>query len=528
MWANVGGEIVDIVDFQCIFSINEIPRAIANIPVGREVRTLLPATSHLIATETQIMIPTNVYIQVGYGSGATNTILPVGTYLLFAGWVTGIGYRHSYDGLQMTLEITHWLSALSFASTMCQGSHPSNPSAFTFNQRLMMQQGAQAHIFPTTMGHVFFDGPKITNDLWGQSIKPWLEFLVGSRRLDQNTVGGNHNDSANSDAAAALNMFQGDMLPFDPSISNAGSIAQSIGNDIVYGTLQPNDVFGTMSALAQTNIWDKLIHGIAPNYRFAVIPFPHKALVVPFTAGLRNFWDPWGINYTFLARDLDTYNVNAMLQQPLRAFGFNVGHGGAHFDVQEPNDWDPGDMGGWYVARDDGLVVIRQAPRWLSEFAPPSAYSDLTVGVGGNVRGDGPNWPDEGVPPTAKSTKTLKAEQKTVLDRLAQASFVSEMLHHRSGRISGPLRFDVCPGSTVKIEGTAGAFLAGVDPHGEPRWATVSRVRYGISAQKPLAIVQYELSHIRTALENASDDTSVARHPLYDRIWVGDYMLQQA
>jgi len=528
MWAVVGGEIVDLVDFQCSYAVNQVPKAVAKLPVGREVHTLMPASSHLIATQTQIQIPTNVYIQVGYGSGATTTILPVGTYLLFAGWTTGIGYRHSYNGLSMTLEMTHWLVALTFASSLCQGSHPENPAQFTFNQRIAMQPGAQGHIFPVTLGGLFFDGDKITEDLWGQSLKPWLEFLVGSRRLDQGAIGGVDNDTINSDAAAALNLFQGTTLPFDPGPDvPADIVAMAIGDDVVFSTLQANDSDGAIAALARTTLWGKLVTELRAKLYFTIIPFPHKAMVVPFVAGLRNFWDPWGCGYTFLARDLDMYDVTANLIRPIRAMGFSVGHGGQHGDVQGENEWTPGDIGGWYIARNDGMVKIQQAPRWLSEFAPLSAYTDLTTGIGGNTRSSALT-PTEGVPPTVEATKTIKKQQRTILDKFAHANYVAEMLRHRTARISGPLRFDVCPGSTVRIEGTAGAFLAGVDPHGEPRRASVLRVSYWISAQGAQAGAIYDLAHVRTETENLNADTSIARHPFYDKVWVGDYSLATA
>jgi len=514
------------VDFQATFAMNKIPKAMATIPVGREVRTLLPSTAHILAGETQIQVPTNVYIKVTYGAGATNTVLPLGTYLIFAGWLTGVGYRHTYNGMSMALEITHWLSALTFSSVLCEGSHPSNPSKFTFNQRVQLQPGAQGHLNPETMGAEFFSPADITDDMWGKCIVPWFGRLIGSKRLDQDAVGGQNNDSINGDAATALASFQGDKLPLDIGNVPADLVANAVGRHVTWRTLQAQTEVGALASLAKTTIWSKLIGELAPSLGFAVIPFPHKAMVVPFTAGLRNFWDPSSVDYTIFARDLDSYDVNANLIRPLRAWGFSVGHGGQWGDVTQKNEWPAATIGGWYTARDDGLVIIKQALPWLAEFADLSAYTKQTAGISNTTRSDAFNFPKEGVPPTVLSTKKVREGQLAMLDKLAHAAFVTEMLRNRTGRISGPMRFDICPGSTIRIEGTSGDFLAGIDPHGEPRYATVSQVSYGISAQSAQAATIYDLAHVRTQTENENDDTSVEQHPLYDRKWVGDYMLK--
>jgi len=530
LYIDINGTIVDVTDFQCTYAINTIPTAVAKIPVGREVRTLLPSTAHQIAGETQIQIPATVYLQVSYGAGATDTILPVGTYIIFAGWITGTGYRHSYDGMCMSLELTHWLSALTFSSTLCESSHPQNPSHFRLNQLMQLNPASTVgHLYPETLGLPFFTAATIGNDMWGSSILPWLQYLVGAKRFNGNKFVNVTNDAVTGDCATALSLFQGDQLPFDSTIVPLDVVAHSIGLDVAYGSLQPNNDVGALSALANTTIWNKLVGELSPKYQFAVIPFPHKAVVAPLTPGLRTYWDPWGINYSFLARDLDFYEAKSNLIRPLRAWGFSVGHGGMWNDVQQGNDWgDTTDtIGGWYVARDDGLVIIQQAPSWLAEFADVSVYSNLTAGVTAATRANAFNFPGEGVAPTKASTTVMKQRQRTLLDKLAHAAFVTEMLRNRTARISGPLRFDVCPGSSIRIEGTSGSFLAGVDPHGEPRYAMVASVSYNISAVKAQAATVYQLAHLRTATENANNDTSIDRHPLYDRIWTGDYMTVQ-
>jgi hypothetical protein len=531
MWANVGGAIVDIVKFECEYTLNAIPKATAMLPVGREVMTMLPSSAHLIASQTQIQIPTAVYCSVRYAGGNTGGILPVGDYLLFAGWTTGIGYRHSYGGLSMALEITHWLSALTYSSIMSESSHPHNPASFAFASKIkhLGKPGGGAfggHWMVNTLARKYITSANIEKDLWNDGLKAMFLDLADEDRFNWQAFGGivEPNDSKTNDCKRALNTFAGDELPVDTVGLGATSaqLAKAMADDIAFATMTPSDL-AEFTQMASTTFWDKLL-SLAGPYRFAVIPFPHKALVVPYVAGLRDFWDPYGIGFTVLARDLDLYNTNHQLIRPLRAIGVYAGHG-SYNGAYGPGNKRPATLqtvGGWYVGRDDGLVRMDPAPRYMSHLIRPSAFSKVAAGVS-VPKGNAIN-PKAGAKPAGKTPKQINEEQESMLNRFAHAIFASEMLKQRTGTISGPLRFDICPGSSIRIEGTAGAFLAGVDPHGEPRHGMVYRVKMGADAQNASAYTTYDVAHFRTQTENQNDDTSIARHPIYDKKWIGDFL----
>ena len=109
---------------------------------------------------------------------------------------------------------------------------------------------------------------------------------------------------------------------------------------------------------------------------------------------------------------------------------------------------------------------------------------------------------------------------------MAQALYANEILKGRIGQVSGALRFDICPGSTIKVEGVSDRFLPGDDPIGEDRYATVLRVTYYFDAENPRTGTAFNLAHIRNEKENEAEDTSVKRHPLYTRVWKGDKLLK--
>jgi hypothetical protein len=538
MWAVVGGDVVDIIKFDCQYALNDIPTATATLPVGREVTTGLPSRAHDIAGQVNIQIPTQVYCSVTYGGGATDAVLPVGDYLLFSGWTTGIGYRHTYDGLSMALEITHWLSALTFSSAMSAASSPNNPAHFAFAPVIQDLDKAKGyHPYVNTIAHKYITPQAIQEDLWGLGLQPYLVALAGTDRFNYEAFGAQlkKNDSQGDDCKAALNAFNPGQDPvkltFDLVAMGLDQqpylLRDAIVDDVAFGSMTPTAKSEFMK-MATTTLWDTLVN-MANEYRFAIVPFPGKALVVPYVAGLRTHWDPSNVDFTIMARDLTAYEMNTRLSMPLRAVGVYSGHASRCGQFGATQRMAPGNdtCGGWYIARDDGLVKVEPAPQYMNLIVPSKLSKDSAAVDGQNVKATAVDPDAPAKEPQEDPAKEKQARQKGALDAYAHAIYCTETLRQRSGYVAGPVRFDICPGSTVKIEGTAGDFLAGIDPHGEARFATVYRVRLSMDAQGATASTAFDLSNVRTEDENTKDDTSVDKHPLYTNVWQGDYLLSR-
>jgi len=526
MYANIGGTVVEIVNYNCAYGINEIPRATAMLPVGYSVHTLAPSLAHALTEGSTIHIPTNVYVSIGYGSGDTSVILPVGNYLIFSGWTTGVGYQHTYTGLTIAIEMTHWLSALTFSSTLMHAAHPTNPSDFLFNAGIDLDTGNGSNWIAETSAAPYFTAGRIQEDLWGRCIKPWFYALRRGKRITDDKLGAG-NDSVEDEALRALDMITGDALPFDTAGVDGQQMARAMSSDIAMATLTPMDRHAMMKSLANQTFWDKLIE-LGGAYMFAIIPFPHKALVVPYVPGLRQDWNPTPLAATIVARDMSVYDLHSAMTRPLRSVGVYAGHGsrnGGKTPDEHPSDIKT--VGGYYKARDNGIVLLREAPRFMGEFVTPSIYSAEAAAIdAGMLLSTAFNFPSAGSATTKTPPKTYKRQQPTPLDRLAHTLYVVEQLKLRTGRISGPLRFDICPGSTISFEGTSGPFGFGGPFSGERRHATVKRVEYYMDAQAAQCATTFDLVHHRTDSENEDNDTSVGRHPLYTRTWTGDYMTE--
>jgi len=529
LWAVIDGQEIEITQFACSYALNTIPTCTASLPVGYYVLPPHPpAPTHTITNQEMLQIPLEVYVEVTYISGDNTAIIPVGTYQIFCGWVTGVGYRRTYQGYSQTIEGTHWLSALNFSSAMCASSHPNNPSHYTFNSRIVLGGGGNlGHFCGRTAAQAHFTKANITNDMWGDAILPWFLELVQSDRINiiqfQAKGGNAGNDGNGGECEAALNAFSGDRLEFDDTGTDGDIAAAAIANDMGVSTLTPSTAANTFTGMANTTLWDKLVGELAPKYMFAIVPYPTTAKVVPFIPGLGDFWDPYGLGTTILARDQSVQDMDAKLPRAIRAVGLFAGHGSrAGGNLRKKDNTTNTTIGGMFVGRDDGIVIMREAPAFLAQYVVPSVFTgDSQARAAGKVRGNAFNHPKRGSAPAEvpKNPKEIKEDAQTLLDRLAHSMYVNEILKQRFGDLKGPVRFDIAPGSTISIQGTAGPF------NGTPeyKFASVLRTSHFFDAQNQNNYTSYRLAHIRTETEFGMPAYTVPKHPLYNNIWVGDY-----
>jgi hypothetical protein len=213
-------------------------------------------------------------------------------------------------------------------------------------------------------------------------------------------------------------------------------------------------------------------------------------------------------------------DTNSGLSRPLRAVGVFANRGNL---VSDNGAFAiPADSNGnisWYVGRDDGLIMYADAPAFAAVEA--GMYAKKTAPV---IHASAMH-PTGGAASTIPKPRVVKEKMRDMLDRTAHAIYVTELLRTRTGKLSGPLRFDICPGSTIKIESTAGVFTQGYDAMGTTHYASVHRVNYAIDAHNAKASTTFDLAHFRSEEESRDDNTSIAIHPYYNRRWVGDYML---
>ena len=540
MYAVVDGNPVDIIQCSCSYELNSIPKATLVLPVGRNTRTAALSASHMIAANTAIQVPVQLYISVlgGTGLGDEHAVVPIGEYKLFDGYVTGVGYKRQTASLSIALSLTHWLSDLNFSSTLSASSHPGNPYSLTFNASSLNADidagaggsGLEPHWSGRTIAQTLASVEEVKEDLWGNVILKWFLALTKSDRLlaQSAAFGTAKNDAENGEAQAALNKFDGDKLTFDTPSGDLTIIARAIKEDISAAVNNGAGASNHFTAMANTTLWNKLVGDLSQRYMFSIIPYPEKAKVVPFIAGLQDTFNPRDDDYTIMSRDISYIDLNNYLPRPLRAIGILGGHsniGGSDMRVGTASTTLQ-DVSGMFVGRDDGLVMYKMAPRWATEVGIQWTNA-LTTGGIGSPRASAFD-PRAAEKPPLGTTDEIKRRQlffANILNKYARAMYAQEVLKNRTGQVSGAVRFDIAPGSTISVEGQGDTFTE--DGVIDVRYATVLRVTYYFDAESQAAGTSFRLGHIRTAKENEAVATSIDKHPLYTNKWIGSELVEK-
>ncbi len=507
--------LVDISRITCQYQRNSIPSATMTIPLGREVKTLQFSNAHELAPGPMDRIAIKVYIQGRFMSGDINALVPLGseTFLLFEGWVSGLSYERERSSYAAKLEAEHWISGLNFSSALSSSSCPKNPADFSFPSDVNVLEDAGAKDSPVWSEADKLITPEVLeNNLWS-GFAEWFKWLASEDRLFKDEgffAGEGQNDSNMKEVQAVLSQIQ-NPVPLRLVVDqNVVDIAAGIAQDLSGNVFGPD---GEPLALAQLTIWEKLVGYMTSSYYFDVIALPNKVFVVPVVPTLRQTWRALDANYSILGRDQASLKFESSLKRPIRAVGLFPTKISSDTGLQEIDI--NNQAAGFYEARPFGIVLFRQLPPFLSEASTAwlRSYTDnVDLSTPDLVHPEGADDPPEQPKPDVKQRQI-----KFLGDRIARAMYLDEALKDRTGLVVGPLRFDICPGSNISGQG-----LADVGDW----FGTVQSVNYFVDTEEQKALTVFGMSHIRSVAENMSNSTSTNEHPLYQDIWVGDWLVQ--
>jgi len=523
-----GEEFNDILQYSSTFALNSIPTGVLSIAVGRSIEDDNQlATIHTTANSLRIQQDVEVFLtaDVGIPDRTIPGVPNKEEIKIFKGKIVGAGWHRTAEGANFTIHMLHWLGALNYASAIAASSHPGNPSDFTYpaifgvigNPGAAPASGLTRWLPPVTKELV---NAASLSDIWGNILHTWMRETAASDPFD-------------------AQMLKGDGTAVDPDIIDA---IDRIGpseygaklNLLKLGVADDVVASGIIKALKQesggnwinTTLWGKLIGDWAPAYRFAVAPRVEDALVIPYTPSLKG--EPWSV---IGDEDYDMANLNTQLNQVLRGVGMvHPMKSTSGLDLNK--SFIPADRGGfasYYSPSKDktGMVLIKSPPRWLTD--PISEHFHSAQAEGMDNAPIGTAQDEDGVgqdnAPAAVFTERFKGYQ-SIISRYAEQWYITEALKGRVGEIGGKLRFDIAPGSSVKIEaGTVPQFRNEVVTSSDV-YATVIQVAYTISAQNQTAGTAFGVSHIRTDAENTEPGFSMAGHALYDTSWQGAKLIE--
>lgn len=555
----------DVIQYSHEFELNGIPSCTLSIPLGRRADMTGTADGvseiHRAINVLKVQVPVTVFCRArtlaGTGVTARWPVTEFGgqpkTFVIFRGNASSGAMSKAFGNVRYVLTITHWLADMAYSSALSQSTHPTTPNSFFFPASFGLQDLSSGSLLPAEPGAwtgvglamKYFLPNTLTSDFWGgpnpggqgnTGMKQWFTALSSQDRLnpaqikaDLSTLGlaGCQFDAAakNTDALRALENFEpkayvngappfyrlGVPLRLDPHGANMAIVSKNIGEEV-----------GLESLLGYTNttLWDKLAGQFHANYLFSVVPTVDTAIVVPFIPGLRG-------PYHRLIKTDEYESCEVYDNQPraLRAVAaimgrtWSVGAAIGNEDSKEPPPTYEG-IGGWFGTCKPGMVLFKQSPLWLTSVSPAFYSGDSVPAFGPINTAIGPQG---GQAPSTPAPSRVFKDAQQIWNAYAQSLYVYEVLKHRQGTLSGRVRFDIAPGSLVRIQNSEDKFtwnLIGQKDY-MYAYAVVLRVSTSIDAETCKASTAFTLAHVRTEAENADPATSICRHPLWNAIWSG-------
>lgn len=534
LYLEVNGRRFDVAQFTASWAVNEIPQGQCLVAVGRNARSDLAgelAAIHSAGESLFQMQRARVVFSPEGEYDPSGAAWPAGERVVFDGYFVGFAHRRMSGKVQVIVNLTHWLIDLANSSCLSKNSHPSNPASLTtaaVMQQLKEAGGAQGAFVSHLTGHRVVQ-TQVLQDLWG-AIKSLFSAVaaiktspVGPNDLCGGVGAADATTFVRNDRALnALARMEGPALflpaalaykygvPLVPQGFNTPLVDSAVGNAVCNSLID---------SYATTTFWDKLVGEFGPMFGLAVVPLVDRALVVADTPAYgRDHWR------AISPDEYDSFDQTAFVERPMRAvavYGDVASFTGAR---NGPAPVNHRNVGGCFAAEGvspgDGLVQYVRAPAWLDTVMSGAVYGGASTGNPRAAATNSPTTPGATRPPplnTPAYTDQL-ANVQPLYDRYAQTVYALQALRGRSGTVSGKLRFDIGPGSVVKVAANPDVRTApGLDKLAGDFYGCVSRVTVNINCESAMAGTTYQLTHLRTAAENRSPRTSVQEHPLFAR-----------
>lgn len=531
----------DVIKAVLSFNVNQIASATCQLPLGRmasDGRTL--ALVHQEPSLFSTFTRAKLYLTAS-GRYSEVSEWPDQEVLIFDGYVVGVT---SSLGQSATFEV--WLNDrlmdLQTTSTISGAFYPSNlvDYAFTsiFEGLVTMFPGVSlvpGQYLADTISQNFWT----QRDIWRDLLKPICYAIVtnNAQQLKPDLrvcLGGLENIKHQSERAKAqLERIEGEARGIDAdkkgndralSSFNPGCVVKLAANPEIYYTISSQVVSISVSELAASTLWERLILGLLPVFELQFVPRVHSHLVVPVNPALRTYWPK-----KILASDYETISPSFRTPNPISRVVVTSRVGsrtGLVVDHGEPV------LDGWICYAPDHAEKTDRGAIWLVD--PPVWLAGLSVNDPGSTGADLSQVPVTAQTPPARATQVqqhqtpaLRLESIEAFYRAyARSVYYRERFRHQSVNVMGKLRFDIAPGNIVFIEVPASRML-------EPREKSsnlvgmVYGVTVAINAQTGQAGTGFSIGFVRTEKENDNIQMTSDDHPLYERPYVGAPLVEE-
>jgi hypothetical protein len=527
----------DVVAINSTFGLNSIPTASLHVASGICVQDGSKiATIHKAIQGLNPRDPALVTLTVRTTDGETGKMMEDGEYIIFEGYYAGLGYQRSNMNSTYTLHLLHWLDDLNCSSMLngnwFQGApHDLAQNAVCYGLgQVGTNAGSGINFTPITeMEPQILTAGHMESDLWEECIKPLFLAISNMRHVSlQEDMAGATADA--SGFGGATNKAAQDALAKMAGIApNKGKLPlnlKGLDEKVIQHSVQTGMSHLIKNGIAYSSFWSKLIGEIGAAFLFGVSPGVRYANVIPYFGGLSTEW---------LTIEADEYNYAsfncnvANLIESVNIFYSQQGNMGIESGGKTSEGYNSFYLPwGMYPPKEKrnlrGQIMLRDPPIWIANPVPQHQCTPgTTLGRGYDTFKPqaGPPTTTGGVPTAPRAERSVKSSR--ILDRFAEHWYKSSILSQRSGELSGKLRFDIAPGSTIKIN------APDKSNDGENHmFATVMQVSYVINAEQHAAGTSFSLINVRTEKENGEENFTSPVPPLYKEGWPGGPLTEKS
>lgn len=508
---------------------NDIPTANIRLAVGSSVNgtTAVTSNSHVMASKMERGNPIVIWATLK-GSKVPNVEWSDGKFAIFDGFIASIEYSSNKGAPTLGIKIDHWLIDLANTTRYSSMLHPSTPSAYFQPISVATSDGGFAASIRTDN----YDTANLTAEGlaqdFGQAIKDYIGAMASKSWMSPELKNAlNYADDSEVKNIPALTALD----KFDLGVSVPLKVAEpflDISKSMLAGFLTDA---GDISS--GSSFWEFMLR-LGSIYGFTVLPFVVTATMAPVVRALSG-------KESILIKASEYTNLGsppAIIQRKiLRAVAlFGKGSWFALQGKKETSNGPKDQISSFKGFADlyqgnkataqyaDGQIRLMECPKWLENSDMLTAYAGATIPFQDSlVSAAAADTADKQVQTEEDPTVLEKKVADTRIGDAIATQWLSDAnLQSRQISITGRLRFDIAPGSQVKVEiiGKNVPFYKNAENNQNYIYGYVRAVSIILDSENAQASTTIHLTHIRTEAENNAVNLTLKAHPYYANVWV--------
>lgn len=467
---------------------------------------------------------------------------------VFEGNTGGFGWIRSGVETSLILQLRHWLHWLHAASALTTAMHPSSTGDFARAaiesvrlDSLAVSTGHEQAGWVDGQGDPINLTEAVETDIWGKLIHPFLTDIVNSQQVEEHPLAEENAylEKETNEALAKTNVIEAFGAPplALAFLSAAGTprIAKEVTAARVFIAIQQM----AKSNFHQTTLWAKIVGDFAQQFLFDVVPMVDKAFIVPGIGAYRGKYVT-----TIGLSEQQNVELSGEISQYIRGvvLPFNNEIDTGIKDLSDVPFFVFDKAYATYMSHLPGSLLFVPPPFWLADVSghvsnaaegqavTPAPDGTLPTAPVNTTMDEQPTAPVPDADKPAVQISQALRDNQSMANAWAHQVFNNELLKTRTGTIITQPRFDIAPGSHVRIALPKELQLqlqTIEDGNGnvttEPNYlfAKVVQTVVAFDAQKQQAATTFVLSHCRTSAEDKLDDFSIIEPALYNAGWTG-------